>query len=254
MIHALDSLGPDDRFAVIAFATTPNRSARTWSPANETEFARRPNVGRKAQCGGGNRIADGSNPRAASDGKARGRTFQVVLLTDGLPTVGVTDPKKILENVNRQAGEERESTPSGLVTTSTHNCSIRWRKRRAVAPRMFARAKTWNRKCPRSRPRSTPGAHRPRARGSGRTHIVEMYPPRLPDLFHGEQLQVVGRYEGHGHATLTLTGRAGDLSSRIHSKRHSPRHGGPDFIAPSGPGVKLATCSTRSVATANQPK
>ena len=45
---------------------------------------------------------------------------------------------------------------------------------------------------------------------SGGPRLVEIYPPRLPDLFQGEQLQVVGRYEGHGPATLTLKGHAGD--------------------------------------------
>ena len=60
-----------------------------------------------------------------------------------------------------------------------------------------------------------------------------MYPPQIPDLFHGEQLQVVGRYEGHGHATLTLTGRAGDrlLSDSLEATfpESTADH---DFIAP----------------------
>jgi Ca-activated chloride channel family protein len=35
----------------------------------------------------------------------------------------------------------------------------------------------------------------------------ELYPPRLPDLFHGSQVVLAGRYRGAGDTTVTLTGR-----------------------------------------------
>src|SRR5207249_7976264 len=38
--------------------------------------------------------------------------------------------------------------------------------------------------------------------------LSELYPTKLPDLFHGGQLIVLGRYHGHGHVALTLTGKA----------------------------------------------
>ena len=39
--------------------------------------------------------------------------------------------------------------------------------------------------------------------------LTEVYPPQLPDLFHGSQLVVLGRYHGHGHAAVKLTGNVG---------------------------------------------
>ena len=36
-----------------------------------------------------------------------------------------------------------------------------------------------------------------------------MYPPKLPDLFQGTQLVVIGRYTGSGHAAIKLTGMVG---------------------------------------------
>src|SRR5262249_3956745 len=39
--------------------------------------------------------------------------------------------------------------------------------------------------------------------------IAEVYPPQLPDLFHGSQLVVLGRYSGSGHAAIKLTGSVG---------------------------------------------
>ena len=39
--------------------------------------------------------------------------------------------------------------------------------------------------------------------------LSEVYPPQLPDLFHGSQLVVLGRYTGKGHAAVKLTGNVG---------------------------------------------
>src|SRR5207237_5169561 len=39
--------------------------------------------------------------------------------------------------------------------------------------------------------------------------ISDVYPPQLPDLFHGSQLVVFGRYAGHGHAAIKIAGSVG---------------------------------------------
>src|SRR5205823_11072056 len=39
--------------------------------------------------------------------------------------------------------------------------------------------------------------------------LGEVYPAALPDLFHGGQLVVLGRYSGSGPAAVKLTGRVG---------------------------------------------
>jgi Ca-activated chloride channel family protein len=39
--------------------------------------------------------------------------------------------------------------------------------------------------------------------------LSEVYPTQLPDLFHGSQLTVLGRYTGKGHAAVKLIGSVG---------------------------------------------
>lgn len=39
--------------------------------------------------------------------------------------------------------------------------------------------------------------------------VSDLFPRQLPDLFHGQQLVLAGRYRGHGRATLVLAGQAG---------------------------------------------
>src|SRR5205814_4012067 len=45
--------------------------------------------------------------------------------------------------------------------------------------------------------------------------ISEVYSPQLPDLFHGTQLVVLGRYSGKGHAAIKLTGNVGNLAKEF---------------------------------------
>src|SRR5205085_9465120 len=44
---------------------------------------------------------------------------------------------------------------------------------------------------------------------TGDVSLSEMYPGQLPDLFHGGQLVVLGRYTGKGPSAIKLTGKVG---------------------------------------------
>ncbi len=188
--------------------------------------------------------------------KQVGRTFQVVFLTDGLPTVGTTDPKKIIEIVSREdspgvriytfgVGDDVDTQLLDSLAETTRGSSTYVRPDENLESKVSA---------------FTAKIQRPvrtdlelEVRGGPR--IVEMYPPRIPDLFHGEQLQVVGRYEGHGTATLTLKGLAGESRFSESLETTFPRSR-PSTISSlrSGPGEKSATCSTRFDATASRPR
>jgi Ca-activated chloride channel family protein len=50
---------------------------------------------------------------------------------------------------------------------------------------------------------------------SDQIKLKEIYPPQLPDLFHGSQLVLLGRYSGDGESMLTLTGKVGSMEKEI---------------------------------------
>ena len=60
-------------------------------------------------------------------------------------------------------------------------------------------------------PSRTPRGPLPLPEGEGIT-LSEVYPPQLPDLFHGGQMIVMGRYSGSSHAAITLSGTVGKES------------------------------------------
>jgi Ca-activated chloride channel homolog len=233
--HTLDTLGPDDRFALISFATTPTpfRQNLSASTAQDLGEARAWVEDLKAEGG-----TDISAALEAALGfrteRGSGRTFQIVFLTDGLPTVGLTDTSKILKIVDRGNSDGIRIYPFGvgddvdahlldLLAEKTSGCSTYVRPTEDVDVKVSAFSAKIQRPVRTDLELEIKGGPR----------LVEMYPPRLPDLFAGEQLQVVGRYEGHGPAALTLKGHAGDILFSESFKTEFPELAAEyNFIAP----------------------
>ena len=74
-----------------------------------------------------------------------------------------------------------------------------------------------------------PGAGQPEADATGDdVSCSEIYPPQLPDLFHGSQLVVLGRYTGKGHAAIKLTGTVGKETKEFVYEVNFPEKTGDD--------------------------
>ncbi len=185
--HTLDTLGPDDRFALIAFATTPTpfRQSLSASTAQDLRKARAWVEDLKAEGG-----TDISAALEAALGfrteRGSGRTFQIVFLTDGLPTVGLTDTSKILKIVDRGNSDGIRIYPFGvgddvdahlldLLAEKTRGCSTYVRPTEDVDVKVSAFSAKIQRPVRTDLELEIKGGPR----------LVEMYPPRLPDLFRG---------------------------------------------------------------------
>ncbi len=235
LTHTLDSLGPDDRFAMIAFSTTPRSFRPELSASTAPDLRRARAWVANLEALGGTDISAALEAALRLRTKERpGRIFQVVMLTDGLPTVGLTETPRILEIVNRRdsqgvrlytfgVGDDVDAHLLDLLAETTRGCSTYVRPTENLEVKVSAFSARIQR----------PARTDLDLEISGGPRLVEMYPPRLPDLFHGEQLQVVGRYEGHGPATLTLKGHAGDLRfSETFEAEFPEMAADDDFIAP----------------------
>ena len=187
-----------------------------------------------------------------------GRTFTVVFFTDGQPTIGETNPDKILKNVASQ--EHRQHAHLHLRRRrrrQRHACSTSWPSRPGRSAPTSGRAEDIEAKV--SQPvqqDQPPGAGQPEADGRRRASACsEVYPPQLPDLFHGSQLVVLGRYHGTGPAAIKLTGTVGKETRGVRL-RDRPSRRRPATTRPSsrtcGPAARSATCSTRSASTARR--
>nr|NIP77735.1 VWA domain-containing protein [Gemmatimonadota bacterium]NIQ51986.1 VWA domain-containing protein [Gemmatimonadota bacterium]NIU72086.1 VWA domain-containing protein [Gammaproteobacteria bacterium]NIX42653.1 VWA domain-containing protein [Gemmatimonadota bacterium]NIY06814.1 VWA domain-containing protein [Gemmatimonadota bacterium] len=201
----LGSLGPDDRFRLVAFSNRVRISGEGWARARGEELrdARRWIDGLQAD--GGTNIA-GALEEALRLESPDDRLPIVVFLTDGLPTVGEREPERIAEAAERSRDRARVFAFGVGYDVNTY-----------LLDRLSAAGRG-------STEYVEPGEDVEVALGalsSKITHPVltdlevadapvrlsEVYPGALPDLFAGEELVVFGRYAGDDDGALRIRGR-----------------------------------------------
>ena len=225
--YVLDHLNPEDRFNVITFNSGLQAFADDLRPASEAAAARR--------------WVDGLSAAGSTDinralleamAQSRGERPTILLfLTDGLPTEGVTDSQRILENVAEAAPDSLRLFAFGVgydVDTvlldslaQAHHGSTTYvtpeQSIDEIVSAFYARV---------SAPVLTD-----LELDLGDVGAFDLYPATLPDLFAGGQLVLVGRYREAGGGTIRLSGSVeGDTQTFAYPDQTFRASGGPDFL------------------------
>jgi Ca-activated chloride channel family protein len=160
------------------------------------------------------------------------RPFVVIFLTDGQPTIGVTDDDKILSNVKQESEGRTRIFCFGIGTdVNTHLLDKIAEETRAynqyVLPEedleikvssFFSKIKD-------------PALANPTLKFTGDVRATKLYPSPLPDLFKGEQLVVVGRYSGKGGSAVVIEGTVnGETKKFSQDVKFSGESSGNEFI------------------------
>jgi Ca-activated chloride channel family protein len=208
----LRGLGPDDRFNVIAFAGETRLMETGLIRADPGGRLRGVRFVQALRAEGGTDINDALTQALRQFPAESTRPRLLVFLTDGLPTVGETDPDRILQNV-RGARRERLRLFSFGVG---YDVNTRLLDRVAaenggtadyVEPQEDLEAKVSRFFEKVNHPVLTDLAL---DMGGVRTDLV--YPRALPDLFRGAQVALVGRYRNEQElrgVAVRLTGTTG---------------------------------------------
>lgn len=225
--YVLDHLNPLDRFAIVSFATT----TRSFSPSLEPA----------AQADKGKDFLDRLEAMGSTDinramieavGLAEEvRPTTLIFLTDGLPTEGVTVTGAILDNVAREApdnvrifsfgvGDDVDTDLLDQISMDHGGASTYVRPgeeideevsafyRRVKMPVLSDLSLDW-----------------------GDIIVDQVYPQRIPDLFAGSQLIMLGRYREGGPAKITLKGMVNqEERSYTYEDLSFRKEGGDDFI------------------------
>ncbi|MCC7398061.1 MAG: VWA domain-containing protein [Planctomycetes bacterium] len=162
------------------------------------------------QAMGGTNIADALKqalevPLPANDGPAL--LPQIVFVTDGMPTVGVTDPGRILEltkQVDKQAmrvfafgvGDDIDVRLLDDLVIQHHGARDFVRQNEKIEVKVDALCQKL------AEPALTDVELR-----CDTLDAFDVHPGHLPDLFCGEQIQIVGRYRGAGKQTVRVRGK-----------------------------------------------
>jgi Ca-activated chloride channel family protein len=211
MLFGVKTLRAEDRFNVISFAGEERLMESGLIQADERGRARGVEFVQRLQPTGGTNI-NGALEAALKQFDAAGdRPKLLVFMTDGLPTVGVTNPQRIVENARAaRAGNTRLFTFGVGYDVNTalldKLASENGGTADYVEPREDLELKVSNFFAKVSYPVLTDLAL---DMGGVETDLI--YPRALPDLFRGAQVTLIGRYRNPADlrdVRLRLSGRS----------------------------------------------
>lgn len=220
----LSNLNKDDRFNIIPFSHEPTRFRDGLAAAapETIEQARKFVEGLTAT--GGTNIHDALLAALADASSAEAsRPYLIVFLTDGQPTIGVTDIHEILKKVgHKNAGRVRLFVFGVGDDVNTHLLDLLAEQNRGardyVTPgeNLELKLSSFYRKV------SDPVLG-DLSLSFGGLSVYDLYPRRLGDLFAGSELVVAGRYSGDGARAVELAGTRRGKAERFVYETNFPR-------------------------------
>lgn len=203
----VNNLNEGDRFELVRFSTDVEPLFPQLVEASASNRARAGEFINGLEASGATAIDDALRQALAMRPADSARPFVIIFLTDGMPTIGVTDEEQILANVKKNDSGRTRIFCFGIGNdVNTHLLDKLTEQSRGysqyVAPEedielkvssFFAKIKE-------------PVLANPTLRFDGDVRVSKLYPSPLPDLFKGEQLVLAGRYSGAGGATVSVEG------------------------------------------------
>jgi Ca-activated chloride channel family protein len=209
--YCLNNLTPTDNFAIMHFATSVIKYANNLQTASRENIDAARQWVDKLEATGGTAIDEALRQALELQATSNpGRTFTVVFFTDGRPTIGETRPEKILHNVADKikqntrifsfgVGDDVNAQLLDALSDNSRAISTYVRESEDIE----AKVSSLYGKI------SNPVLSNLKLTIGDGVTLNEIYPPQLPDLFHGSQLVVLGRYSGKGHTSIKLAGTVG---------------------------------------------
>jgi Ca-activated chloride channel family protein len=210
----LNSLNPEDRFNVIDFDDQVRSFKQVAVRATRDNVRAAKEFVEACEADGGTNINEALLTALDQIGSESKRSF-AMFLTDGLPTVGITDIKSILLNV-------KDNNSSGVrifVFGVGYDVNAHFLDKLAqdnhatsdyVSPDEDIEVKVSSFYKKVSHPILTDIQL-----SFGNVETYDVYPKELPDIFKGSQLLLLGKYRGQANSAVTLTGSTGDTRRRL---------------------------------------
>jgi len=206
--YCIQNLNPGDRFNVVAFSSEASPFAQALMPATKEARSRAVSDIDELRARGGTNIHEAlSSALAMRPKQSDGRPFIVVFMTDGLPTMGKTDPAGIRKDVLAAAGKNTRIFTLGIGTeVNTKLLDSIAEGTRAEHEYVLPDEDLEVKLAHFYDKLAYPVISNCKLVFEG-IWVKETFPKRLPDLFKGATLQVVGRYKGSGAVTVRLRGQ-----------------------------------------------
>lgn len=217
VLQMLGSLSREDRFRLISFSSSVRSFRDRYSAADAVALAAAREWTTALVADGGTNI-EGALRQALHFGGGEaprdGNLDVLVFLTDGVPSVGETQPEKLAAMAAQGAAGTRVFTVGIGTDVNTFLLERMAQDGRGAADFVP----------PQGSVEQTVGALARKLRApalvdlrivASPARIVSMEPVQLPDLFAGQELVVLGRYTGGGTGPLVIEGRRDGQTVRV---------------------------------------
>jgi Ca-activated chloride channel family protein len=235
--YCLKSLNPRDRFGLASFATGVRKLDDRLLAVEDENLERARKFVDGIEAAGGTAVDEALLSALAMVDHDSGRPAMVIFLTDGRPTVGEDNIEKILEHVseaNKVAGSHR---PARLFVFGVgHKVNTHLLDELAVGNGGTSVYVKPEEEIDRVVSSFYTKVSHPVLSDLevelGEAEAHDLYPRRMPDLFKGSQLVMVGRYDGTGDHAVRLRGKAKDRSVELTYEFEYPRREGEHAFLP----------------------
>jgi len=220
----VENLNDGDRFQIIRFSTDVEPLFDNLVEANRQNRARAEEFVKDLKPIGATAINEALKKALAlqsarargSETGASGRPFVVIFLTDGRPTIGVTDEEQIVANAKKANDGRTRIFCFGIGTdVNTHLLDKITEQSHAFSQYVLPEEDLEIKVSSFFSKIKEPVLANPSLNFTGDIHASKLYPSPLPDLFKGEQLVLVGRYSGQGDSAIVVEGTVNDRSRKF---------------------------------------
>jgi Ca-activated chloride channel family protein len=203
--YCLRALGKKDRFNLVAFSTQarPFRG-KLLDVTDENVKAAALFVDEQAARGGTD--IDGALSEALKMRPEEKRPFMIVLLTDGEPTVGITEPDKIIANVTKANTGRARIFTLGIGSELNVHLLDRLAQDNFAASEYLDAKENIEVKISAFYDKISFPVLSGASVGIRGLETYDVYPAKLGDIFKGQQITLLGRFKGEGTKAVVLKG------------------------------------------------
>ena len=231
LLFCVNNLNEDDNFEIIRFSTETEALFSKFTPVSTDSRREAEKFIEGLKTIGGTAINDALRVALETCAKESSRPRLIVFMTDGRPTVGDTSVDGIMKTVkSKSKGLTRIFTFGVGTDVNTQLLDRVAEETRAVSQYVLPDEDT-EVKLSSFFAKINDPVLADLSLDFSDVKTGRLHPGKLPDLFKGQELIVLGRYKENGRSTITLRGKVGDEEKKfthdVQFPRESTEH---DFV------------------------
>jgi Ca-activated chloride channel family protein len=201
----IENLDDRDRYEIVRFSTEVEALFGRLAEVNKSNKDKADKFISSIRPTGGTAINDALLTALKIRPADSDRLFIIVFLTDGIPTVGVTDEKEIINNVLKNNTSGTRVFCFGIGTdVNTHLLDRITEETRSASQYILPNEDIEVKVSSFFTKIREPLLANVKLSFPENINVLKVYPTRIPDLFKGDQLVVVGRYKNSGRGKIKL--------------------------------------------------